>query len=236
MDRLHTKTAKQTIIESATSSPWHLAEYFRQMESDPNSKDTFAGYRGLAESLRHTFENFVPTDDLEDVQFNQLKLKPRPDLAGQNVAEMSEDDQIAALRAAQRERLYEGEGLAGSQALVLLTYKMTEAQPIHDSVDKTGSGDVILHGKLNAKHIYFVEHYGYDDGLGRYMSVALATNMPWELIPDPIETEVEEKPFLTTNQANDMKRDVFETLVELPTAEVDEAKILQDWIHHRRAA
>jgi hypothetical protein len=206
------------------------------MEKDPEAGRDFAGYGVVAEAFKNDLEEVYQADGLKSVQ---IRMKPKPDLGGKSVGDMSEAEQLAALRAGKRQQLYDDEGLPASQALRLLAYKMTNAIEIVEAVDEeTQEGDVILHGLYNGKHLYFIEHYESDE-LGRYITCTLMNEMPWGLVPKQPKTESKERPFVTTSQEMELREEfkITEKEIEaIAVAEVDEAQIVRDYFDNRQAA
>lgn len=231
MSELQTDSSAKQMPEWATTSAWHLTYYFGMMENDPENRPAFKGYGALAKNLEQALDTVTTSEAPETIL---LPLKPKADLNGRSVGDMPEHEQLAAYMAAKKERLYEEEQLAASQALILLAYKALRAEclePVSVIDEETGRGDVVMHGIHNEKHVYFIEHHDSDE-YGNYMTWTVATEVPSDLSRTP---QTEEQPFLTTSQREELRHDVFDDISQLPTALVDEAQVVRDWITRRAA-
>lgn len=229
----HSNSKRSGPTEWATESPWHLTKYFERMESNPENGGVFKGYGAVAEGFEHAIQDIREAEETKAVQ---IRLKPAPNLGGRSVGDMSPREHLAALRAARRTQLYDDEGLVASQALMLLTYKMANAESLVDTAGQgSDSNHVIMHGQVDGKHVYFIERYESDD-LGDYLTWTLMNEMPWGLVPTSVLAAQKKKPFLTTTETREMTMDFYRDFDQvIPTVPIEEADVVRSWISRRAA-
>jgi len=150
---------------------------------------------GLSKS-NETETKFIP--------FNPVKSKFDPESTG--FLDVMEDQGAYKLHGSDKQ--------VESQALVDMTYHLTQAEELFDTRQR-GTGYVVMHANYNDSHIYFIENYLADEK-GDYMLWSIASGIP--------------EAVLSAEQAwhREKERDIFRKLVEeglkdLPVIELEEA-------------
>jgi hypothetical protein len=197
---------------------------FGKLAKFPETIEELPGYfagANLADGNR--FRNFKQTADIlvneldrmaglsrsnetetQFIPFNPVKSKFDPETAG--FLDVMEDQDSF--------KLHDSDKQVESQALVDMTYHLTQAEELFDTRQK-GTGYVVMHGSHDDSHVYFIENY-LADVKGGYMIWSVASGIPEAVL-------CAEQAWHAEKEKEIFRKLVEEGLKDLPVIELEQA-------------